>query len=273
MLESVIRKTVTGMVAEGHPEFARSSSTPSAAPEPAEADDFGLHPERDPALMALPGAANALAYRERIDAALADANPRAIRELTIALHESGIPIHTLSVMLFSPIAKHLGDRWCTDDVDFIQVAVASTRLSMMIKHLMQAAPIWADTRNERRCVLLARANGAQHTLGILIVAACFRDLGWHVDGGSDLEIGDSLLDRLAASTYNLLGMSVGSLDDARPCSDAITEIRARHKSPKLWIAVGGPAVVCNRRAFEGIGADIVASTAMEAVRTADRLVH
>ena len=95
----------------------------------------------------------------------------------------------------------------------------------------------------------------------------------HVDGGSDLEVGDSLLDRLAASTYDLVGMSVGSLDDARPCSDAITEIRARHRSPKLWIAVGGPAVVCNRRAFEGIGADIVASTAMEAVRMADRLVH
>ena len=27
MLESVIRKTVTGMVADGHPEHARSSST------------------------------------------------------------------------------------------------------------------------------------------------------------------------------------------------------------------------------------------------------
>lgn len=273
MLESVIRKTVTGMVADGHPEHARSSSTPSAARVQAQADDFVLHPERDPALMALPGAAKALDFRERIDSGLADANPRAIRDVTVALHESGIPIHTLSVMVFSPIAKQLGDRWCTDDADFIQVAIASTRLSMLIKHLMQAAPTWADTRKERRCVLLARANGAQHTLGVLIVAACFRDLGWHVDGGSDLEVGDSLLDRLAASTYDLVGMSVGSLDDARPCSDAITEIRARHRSPKLWIAVGGPAVVCNRRAFEGIGADIVASTAMEAVRMADRLVH
>ncbi len=39
---------------------------------------------------------------------------------------SSVPIQTLAVHLFAPVASRLGDLWCDDEADFMQVAVAST---------------------------------------------------------------------------------------------------------------------------------------------------
>jgi 3-oxoacyl-[acyl-carrier protein] reductase len=63
---------------------------------------------------------------------------------------------------------------------------------MIVNHVSHAGiPPAVDAKEQRR-ILLARTRGAMHTIGVSIVASCFRDMGWAVEGGSDLEIDDSL---------------------------------------------------------------------------------
>lgn len=266
ILEQVIRGRVSRLVGAGHPEVHVETATGDARHF-----DPRLNPELDPMARQLPGTDKAIGYRSVMLQALIDPDPRRHREVIADLSCMGVPMQTLAIQLFSPVAAQLGDRWCEDEADFMLVAVASTRLSMIINHLshMAGRPI-RDSRAERR-VLLARTRRAMHTIGVAIVASCFRDMGWIVDGGIDLEVDETLHEKLASTPYDMLGISIGQVDDVEECSRTIRRVQSNPMTKRVKIAVGGPAVFTNPTAFDDIGADIVAHSALQVVRFAESL--
>ncbi|MBB5275343.1 methanogenic corrinoid protein MtbC1 [Rhizobium rosettiformans] len=267
ILESAIRGAVPRLVGASHPDLSTHLHDGEMPPE----IDFHLHPELDPKARELPGTDKAIAYRAALTQALIQPDPRAHREIIEELQRSELPMHTLAIQLFSPVAAHLGRLWCNDETDFIQVAIASTRLGMIVNHLSQNRSQTIRDRQKARRVLLARTQGAMHTIGVSIVASCFRDMGWDVDGGADLELNDSLYMRLSNSSYSLLGISVGQIDEVDECASAIRRIQSNRSLSAMKIAVGGPAVMKNPQAFGGIGADMVARSALEVMHLADRM--
>lgn len=267
ILESAIRGSVPRIVGAGHKELSVDNNDGTIPSE----IDIHLHPELDPKARELPGTEKALSYRAALTKALVEPDPRGHREIIEELQRSDLPMHTLAIQLFSPVAAHLGRLWCNDETDFIQVAVASTRLGMIVNHLSQTRGQAIRDRQKARRVLLARTRGAMHTIGVSIVASCFRDMGWDVDGGADLELDDSLYMRLSNSSYALLGISVGRVDEVDECAEAIRRVQSNRGLSKMKIAVGGPAVMKHPRAFGSIGADMVAKSALEVMHLADRM--
>ncbi|MDH4442408.1 MAG: cobalamin-dependent protein [Rhizobium sp.] len=265
ILERAIRKAVPQLVGAGHPELATGQPSRALSQE----IDLQLHPELDPLARQLPGTEQAIAFRPLLIKVLIDADPRGHRELTEELQRSGLPMQTLAIQLFAPVAAHLGNMWCTDETDFMQVAVASTRIGMIINHLSQSRSVAIKSRETERRVLLARTRGAMHTIGVSIVASCFRDMGWAVDGGGEMELDDSVYMRLSNSSYDLLGISVGRVDEAPECAQAIRRIHSNRHTTGMRIAVGGPAVKKDPHAFHRIGADIVARSALEVMQLAN----
>jgi methanogenic corrinoid protein MtbC1 len=267
ILENAIRGSVPRLVGAGHAELSAEPLDGEMPPE----IDFHLHPELDPKARNLPGTEKAISYRVALSKVLVQADPRGHREMIEELQRSDLPMHTLAIHLFSPVAAHLGRLWCNDESDFVQVAVASTRLGMIINHLSQNRGQAIRDREKVKRVLLARTPGALHTIGVSIVASCFRDMGWDVDGGADLELDDSLYMRLSNSSYSLLGISVGRVDEVDQCAAAIRRIQSSRTAGTMKIAVGGPAVMKNPRAFGSIGADMVARSALEVMHLADTM--
>lgn len=267
ILESAIRGAVPRLVGASHPDLSTHLHDGEMPPE----IDFHLHPELDPKARELPGTDKAIGFRAALTQALIQPDPRAHREIIEELQRSELPMHTLAIQLFSPVAAHLGRLWCNDETDFIQVAIASTRLGMIVNHLSQNRSQTIRDRQKARRVLLAGTQGAMHTIGVSIVASCFRDMGWDVDGGADLELNDSLYMRLSNSSYSLLGISVGQIDEVDECASAIRRIQSNRSLSAMKIAVGGPAVMKNPQAFGGIGADMVARSALEVMHLADRM--
>ncbi|WP_246780388.1 B12-binding domain-containing protein [Rhizobium sp. AQ_MP] len=267
ILESAIRGAVPRLVSASHTELTAGLRDGETPPE----FDFHLHPELDPKARELPGTDKAIAFRAALTQALIQPDPRGHREMIEELQRSDLPMHTLAIQLFSPVAAHLGRLWCNDETDFIQVAVASTRLGMIVNHLSQNRSQTIRERQKARRVLLARTQGALHTIGVSIVASCFRDMGWDVDGGADLELNDSLYMRLSNSSYSLLGISVGRVDEVDECAAAISRIQSNRGLSAMKIAVGGPAVMKNPQAFGSIGADMVAKSALEVMHLADKM--
>jgi methanogenic corrinoid protein MtbC1 len=265
VLENAIRNSVSRMVGAGHPEVA-AAEAPAASIENL---DPRLHPECDPVARQMPGTEKAISYRKALEKALLDTDPRSHRAMIEELQRSGVPMQTLAIHLFSPVAAQLGNQWCDDEIDFMLVAVASTRISMIINHLSHVSSHRAQEDRPVRRVLLARTGRAAHTIGVAIVASCFREMGWMVDGGVDTELDDTIYTRLSNTPYHLLGISVGQVDQLDECTRTIRRIHANPTTRRMKIAVGGPAVLAHPAAFNRIGADIVAHSALQVVSYAD----
>ncbi|WP_244616293.1 cobalamin-dependent protein [Rhizobium sp. RU20A] len=263
LLERTIRGSVPGIVGAGHPELIHGHAGDAMAGE-----HSMQHPELHPLARQMPGTDQAVAFRPRLLACLIDADPRHHRGFLEELQRSGVPVRTLAVHLFAPVAASLGDLWCTDEADLMQVAVASTRLSMIVNHISHASIAPQVEGARRKSILLARTPGGLHTIGLSIVASCFRDMGWGVEGGGDLEIDDSLYTRLSRKPYTVLGISVGRVDEVPACTDVIRRVQTTPATRTMRIAVGGPAVIAKPRAFQGIGADFVTRSALEVVQMA-----
>jgi methanogenic corrinoid protein MtbC1 len=264
ILERAIRGSVSSIVGASHPDIVSLYGHGTLSDDHA----VHLHPELHPLARQMPGTERAVDFRAPLLACLVHPDPRHHRAVMDELLRSSLPIQTLAVHLFAPVATRLGDLWCSDEADFMQVAVASTRLRMIVNHISHAGHSSQAEQPEQRSVLLACTRGAAHTIGVTIIASCFRDMGWDVEGGSDLEIGDSLYTRLAQRPYKLLGISVGRMDDIAECSQAIGRVQSNPRLRTTKIALGGPAVVAAPKTFQRIGADFVTRSALDVVQLA-----
>lgn len=266
VLETVIRERVSKLVSSQHLDPAASDPALLSGTD----IDMRLHPEHDRRARALPSADQAIGFREAFLTSLIDPDPRHHRDIIEELLQAGIPMQTLAIHLFCPVATQLGVYWCNDETDFMQVTVASTRLNTIVNHVTHAGGLLANPHPSAKRVLLARSKGTQHTLGVTLVRMCFRDMGWIVDGGADLEIGDTLFMRLSERPYQLLGLSIGQLEEIEDCTHAIQRCRSDVRTRPTIIALGGAAVVSHPNDFQRIGADIIARSALEALHLADQ---
>lgn len=265
ILERTIRGRVSGLVNDKHPA---SEGTASAFATNADLD-FRLYPEKDAKARRLPSADKAISFREKFLKSLIDPDPRHHREIIDELLQANIPMQTLVIHLFCPVATQLGTYWCNDETDFMQVAVASTRLNTIVNHATHAGAQLVNPHPGAKRVLLARSHGTKHTLGVTLVRMCFRDMGWIVDGGADMEIGDTLFMRLSSRPYHLLGLSIGQLEETGDCTEAIKRCRTDPATRDMKIALGGAAVVTRPDEFQSTGADVIARSALEVMHLAE----
>ncbi|WP_395174378.1 B12-binding domain-containing protein [Roseibium alexandrii] len=267
VLETSVRGQVSGLVGALHPNIKNRTLNGTSVSRL----DLRLHPELDERARQMPSMDVAISYRVPFLKALIDPDPRHHRDLIEELVQTNIPLQTLAIHLLCPIATELGNYWCNDDADFMQVAVASTRLSNIVNHLTHAGPRPTVPKTEKR-ILLARSRGTKHTLGVTLVRMCFQDLGWIVDGGADMEIGDTMYMRLSARSYDLLGLSVGRLEEAIDCKEAIERSRSEIVTENTKIVIGGAAVLTHPEGFQNTGADFVTRSALEAITLAEQAV-
>ncbi|MTI03990.1 cobalamin-binding protein [Roseibium denhamense] len=259
VLERTIRGRVSGLIGSKHPDLIQETDK-----------DLRLSPELNARALQLPGAENAIGFRDLFMKALVTPDPRPHREVVDELLQSGIPLQTLAVMLFFPVATRLGYYWCNDETDFMDIAVASTRLAHIVNHLTLSSQQDRPAPRSRR-ILLARSRDTQHTLGVTLVRLCFRDLGWIVDGGADMEIGDTLYSQLTLNHYDMVGLSIGHLAEVPDCRETIIRSRNCLGAKTTKIAVGGRAVLDEPSAFDEIGADYIASSVLSVFQLSDQV--
>lgn len=264
ILSDAIRHRVAGKVGGKHGFSAGMSGDADLRPVSPEDIERRYHD--------LPKYQLAANFRGDLRQSLLDPDPRFHNNLAMKLQEAEIPILTASCVLFDPVAAELGNMWCEDQVNFIQVAVASSRLNIMVSHLVRQENISNTRKGPPPTILLARTSGGNHTLGLAIVTACFQDAGWKVSGGPDLEVGSDFFKELGKKHYALMGLSVGHTHDSKECADTLAAAVRHSRNARLKTALGGPAVVTSPESFFYSGADIIATSARDAVEFAERLV-
>lgn len=169
-------------------------------------------------------------------------------------HTSGASLESLYIELLAPAARHLGDGWSDDRLDFAEVTLGLGHLQQLVRDLSpmfqsEVQPVQTSDR-----VLLIPAPGEQHTFGLSMVAEFFRRSGWDVWGGPLRCAGD--LNALVRSEwFDLVGISLSRDMRSDLLADSIRRIRRSSRNRTIGVIVGGPLIIENPDFAVRIGAD------------------
>lgn len=209
--------------------------------------------------------------RALASASLADDLP-AGQALCVALQARGVSVRDILIDLVTPVARHLGELWIEDECDFVHVTVASDllkRLVLLLSDELEVRPIDHDTAPQ---ILLLPVPGSQHTLGLLIVAAFFRQARWDVTTVPQVSM-EELRVMAGVSDFDIVGLSVGSAAQEPALARAVALLRSSCNSPGVPVMLGGPAVLADPDLAGRVGADASAADAEEALRIASELLR
>ena len=195
-------------------------------------------------------------------------DPSAAGAQIVALREAGVPHEALLEDLIAPAARRMGDLWTSDAADFVEVALGAGRLCAAVRQLgAQIEP--AAGGAAAPLALIATPGRERHGLGALIVAQTFRLAGWRVREAPGAEP-ESLAAQVAAAPYDLVGLSLSTLDHADAVRSLIARLRRAARGRRIVVALGGPACRSESGVAAALGADFAAADARSALSQAQR---
>ncbi|MEO1701268.1 MAG: cobalamin-dependent protein [Pseudomonadota bacterium] len=175
--------------------------------------------------------------------------------------------------LLQPVFEMLQDGWQNDSIDFLTIELATARVQMicnaLVHHRLKLRKDGADTGPT---VLLAQCADESHTMALNVVRAFFTDAGWDVDGGADVSPRSGLFETLGTAEYDVLALSSGHQNNAVVAS-VIERVRQVSMNSELAICLGGPSVREEPARFDGVGADVIVSSAGEAVSVSAKVLE
>jgi hypothetical protein len=191
----------------------------------------------------------------------------AIDRLTNSLLSPGEDATALYGDLFEPAARLLGDWWCQDQCNDLDVTFALGILQVATRRLSN--PLRSPVEATAGDVLVAPHPREAHILGTILASDVFRHANWHVSvefPRSDRE----LIDIVRDTWFDVLNLSLSdAYSREHRLLDMAATIRALRKcsvNPRIVIVVGGRAFIEHAQTAAAIvGADIAYVSSIEAV--------
>lgn len=183
----------------------------------------------------------------------------------------GAALEVIYAELLAPTARRLGEMWEADLCDFTQVTIGLWRLQQVMYDLSPLFQRDAQRSAVRRKGMLVPAPGSQHTLGVFMVAEYFRKAGWDIWGEPRSTV-SGLLNAVRKDWFDVIGFSLGAEHQIPELVSIIASVRHASRNPSVGIMVGGPLLVAHPEFLPGIGADITAKDAAEAVEKAEDFI-
>ena len=186
-----------------------------------------------------------------------------------ALREKGLTLDNLYLELLEPTARHLGELWTVDEVDFFAVTLGIGRLKRIVHHfadLDQVAPY-----DEKRRALMLVPQGEDHTFGSQLVQRFLRAANWSVlalDGSETTKASDLV----AREWIAVVGISISSDVEVDGLRNMIKSIRSHSLNPHIGVIIGGPKIARSPELVAEVGADGEAQNAPAAVLLAETML-
>ena len=174
--------------------------------------------------------------------------------------------------LITPAARYLGELWVQDRLDFSHVTLGLLRMQNMTHHygfLNRRAHHQAGPKYR---AMVVAAPGSQHLLGLAMVSEFFVNDGWDVT----VEVATTepaLLQAVEQDWYEVLGLSVGLLEQLDTLPALITSLRAHALNPHMGIMLGGAAFTHPGTVERAYGADAVCLAPLEAMGLARQMAR
>lgn len=199
----------------------------------------------------------------------------------------GVSVEDVYLDLLAPAARHLGDLWCRDECDFVDVTMGLWRLQEVMRDISLRSPpprrhvsgdparahhrVEGDEMSGLRSALFCPVPGDVHSFGAQMIEEVFARAGWQ----SEVLLGPErreLLDYVAKNPLDLVGLTVSRANTGAALASLIKAIRSVAANPDLVVLVGGHAINQNPALVSEIGADGTGADARAALETAELLV-
>jgi methanogenic corrinoid protein MtbC1 len=188
-----------------------------------------------------------------------------------SLRVQGAPLERVFLELLAPAARHLGDLWTADLVDFTEVTVGLCRLHEVLRELSPAFAHEAEVVDPGRRVLLATAQGEQHTFGLFMVSEFFRRAGWEVRCAPPSSA-EELVGIVHRSWFAVVGLSVSCETRLEGVAAVVRSLRKASLNRDLGVMVGGPIFAEHPEFVARVGADATAMDGRQAPVQAENLL-
>ncbi|MEL7198624.1 MAG: cobalamin-dependent protein [Pseudomonadota bacterium] len=186
--------------------------------------------------------------------------------------DQGIDFETICVDVLAPAARKLGDMWCDDECDFVDVTMGLWRLQEVMRSVSARVP-GATSRNViASTALFAPIPGDPHAFGAQMIDEIFAKAGWL----SEVIVKPQrreLLDHLSKKPFDLVGLTITRDSPISAITSLIKTMRGVSANPAVSIIIGGNLVNANPGLVDEVGADGTAVDARQALRLAEQLVE
>lgn len=182
-------------------------------------------------------------------------------EMVEQLLAAGASPEMLMMELLAPAARLMGEDWCEDQRDFVEVTLGMARLQQLVRQFRLPPHVHAPMRG---LALLVPVPGEQHTFGLRLVEEHLLRAGWKVT--TSLAATEAEIARLVAEElYDFVGFSLSSERLLPALRSAIRSLRSSSRNRSVRIAVGG--VLFDGRDIEprDIDVDAIVADASDAV--------
>ena len=183
-------------------------------------------------------------------------------DYVLSLRNAGLSLDLLHLELLEPTARHLGELWEADRLDFIDVSIGLNRLQRLVHVFAGLDDV--PPYDEKRRALIVTTPDEQHILGNTIVQRFFRAGGWYVCSGPVVTIED-VSTIVSREWFGVVGFSLAAEKHMGSLARSVSAVREASQNRTVGIMVGGPAFTDRPdRAIE-VGADGTAVNAPAAV--------
>jgi methanogenic corrinoid protein MtbC1 len=186
-----------------------------------------------------------------------------------SLRERGLSLDLLHQELLEPTARHLGDLWDQDLLDFLDVTIGVARLQRMVHYFARLDQI--PPYDEMRRVLVVQTPGELHSFGITVIRRFLTAGGWNVRTDAQMTA-EQIEEAVSQEWFGVAGFSLAGESHIDPLTDVIAQVRKASRNPNIGIMVGGPAFVADPSLVERVGADGMATNGPTAVILAKKLL-
>lgn len=204
-------------------------------------------------------------------ACLCDDLPAA-RAVCAGLQRRGTSVRELLSDLVTPVARHLGELWGSDECDFVHVTISSALLRRLVLEIAPEPGLDEPADPDALRIMLVSVPGSQHTLGLLVLSRYFRLAGWAVWSAPTITMSE-LRNQAERTWFDVVGLSIGSSRHTAALAESVATVRAHSVNPEVRVIAGGPALLDDDTLGAAAGADGAALDAEGAVRLAQALVE
>jgi methanogenic corrinoid protein MtbC1 len=166
-------------------------------------------------------------------------DPAQATHLLNQLIDYGFRNEDLMLYLITPAARHLGELWQEDLIDFAQVTNGLMCMHSLTHQMGYEYSKGPQAAGAQKRVMLASAPGSQHILGLTIVSEFFRKEGWQ----TVVEVSpskDELVQAVGNEWFDVIGVSVAIQAQLDELKNLIEALRDASRNPKSMVLLGGP---------------------------------
>lgn len=187
----------------------------------------------------------------------------------LQLRDAGLSLDDLHTELLEPTARHLGESWSQDRLDFLDVSIGLNGLQKLV-HVFAGLDRISPYDEMRRALIIA-VPGEQHMLGVSIVQRFFRAAGWYVCAQPAAHV-EELIATVSQEWFGIVGFSLATDRGLEGLSAAVAAVRKHSLNRDVGVIVGGPAFAADDGKAVASGADGTAANAPAAVILAKKLL-